>query len=304
MRNILVTFSGGRTSAFMAKYIKERYCNDNLLFVFANTGKEAEATLEFANKCDKEFGLNLVWLEAEINQEKGIGTSYKIVDFETANRNGLPFKNAIRKYGLPSKVYRHCTRELKEVPIHKFAKDYFGSEYLTALGIRKDEEHRLSEKPNVIYPLAEINIDERFIREWWKKQPFDLELKDYQGNCDLCFQKSVRKRLTIIKENPETAEWWIDIENQYMEEYDVEESEGYYEWSEELEDEVFIVTNSKTVKKRRLFDTRNQLSVSDLVEMAKQPFSKAIDKQELRDANPSLFEIELDYEESCFCSRT
>ena len=274
MRNILVTFSGGRTSAFMAKYIKERYCNDNLLFVFANTGKEAEATLEFANKCDKEFGLNLVWLEADINQEKGIGTSYKIVDFETANRNGLPFKNAIRKYGLPSKVYRHCTRELKEVPIHKFAKEYFGTKYLTALGIRKDEEHRLSPKPNVIYPLAEINIDERFIREWWKKQHFDLELKDYQGNCDLCFQKSVRKRLTIIKENPENAEWWIDMENQF---------------AKEFQDKM---------------DMRNNLSVSDLVEMAKQPFSKAIDKQELRDKNPSLFELELDYEESCFCSRT
>jgi len=231
MRNILVTFSGGRTSAFMAKYIKERYCNDNILFVFANTGKEAEATLEFANKCDKEFELNLVWLEAEINPEKGIGTAYKIVDFETANRNGLPFRNAIKKYGLPSKVYRHCTRELKEVPIHKFAKE-------------------------------------------WKKQPFDLELKDYQGNCDLCFQKSVRKRLTIIKENPETSEWWIDMENQF---------------AKEFQDKM---------------DMRNNLSVLDLVEMAKQPFSKAIDKQELRDANPSLFEIELDYEESCFCSRT
>ena len=96
VRNILVTFSGGRTSAFMAKYIKERYCNDNILFVFANTGKEAEATLEFANKCDKEFELNLVWLEAEINPEKGIGTAYKIVGFETANRNGLPFRNAIK----------------------------------------------------------------------------------------------------------------------------------------------------------------------------------------------------------------
>lgn len=274
MRNILVTFSGGRTSAFMAKYIKERYCNDNLLFVFANTGKEAEATLEFANKCDKEFGLNLVWLEAEINQDKGIGTSYKIVDFETANRNGLPFKNAIRKYGLPSKVYRHCTRELKEVPIHKFAKDYFGSEYLTAIGIRKDEEHRLSPKKNVIYPLAEINIDERFIREWWKKQSFDLELKDYEGNCDLCFQKSVRKRLTIIKENPKTAEWWIDMENQF---------------AREFQDKM---------------DMMNNLSVSDLVEIAKQPFSKAIDKQEMRDMQPSLFELNLDYEESCFCSRT
>lgn len=274
MRNILVTFSGGRTSAFMAKFIKERYCNDNLLFVFANTGKEAEATLIFADKCDKEFGLNLVWLEAKIQPEKGNGTEYNLVDFETANRNGLPFRNAIKKYGLPSKVYRHCTRELKEVPIHKFAREYFGSEYLTALGIRKDEEHRLSPKPNVIYPLAEINIDERFIREWWKKQPFDLELKDYQGNCDLCFQKSVRKRLTIIKENPHTAEWWIDMENQF---------------AKDFQDKM---------------DMRNNLSVSDLVEMAKQPFSKAIDKQEMRDMQPSLFELNLDYEESCFCSRT
>lgn len=274
MRNILVTFSGGRTSAFMAKFIKERYCNDNLLFVFANTGKEAEATLEFANKCDKEFGLNLVWLEADINEEKGKGTNYKIVDFQTASRNGEPFEAVIKKYGLPSKLYRHCTRELKENPINKYAKEILGSDYVTALGIRADEKHRLKSDPKKIYPLAEIGVDELFIRGWWKKQPFDLELKDYQGNCDLCFQKSVRKRLTIIKENPETAEWWIDMENQF---------------AKEFQDKM---------------DMRNNLSVSDLVEMAKQPFSKAIDKQELRDSNPSLFELELDYEESCFCSRT
>lgn len=272
-KNILVTVSGGRTSAFMAKFIKERYCNDNLLFVFANTGKESEKTLEFIEKCDKEFELNLVWVEAEINNSKGIGTNYKLVDFKTASRNGEPFKNAIKKYGLPSKVYRHCTRELKEVPIHKYAKEYFGDKYLTAIGIRKDEAHRLSEKKNVIYPLAEMNIDERFIREWWKKQSFDLEIKDYEGNCDLCFQKSVRKRLTIIKENPKTAEWWIEMEDVFQKEY------------------------------QNKFDMRGNLSVSDLVEMAKKPFKKAIDKQELRELNPSLFEIDLDYEESCFCSR-
>lgn len=273
MKNILVTFSGGRTSAFMAKFIKERYCNDKLLFCFANTGKEAEETLQFVDKCDKEFDLNVVWIEADIIQEKRKGTNYKIVDFKTASRNGEPFRNAIKKYGLPSKVFRHCTRELKEVPIHKFAKNFFDSEYLTAMGIRKDEEHRLSEKPNVIYPLAEMNIDEKFIREWWKKQPFDLGLKDYQGNCDLCFQKSVRKRLTIIKENPETAEWWIDMEQKF---------------ETELQDKM---------------DMRNNLSVLDLVEMTKKPFNKAIDKQELRDLQPSFFEINLDYEESCFCAR-
>ena len=84
----------------------------------------------------------------------------------------------------------------------------------------------------------------------------------------------MRKRLTIIKENPETSEWWIDMENQF---------------AREFQDKM---------------DMRNNISVSDLVEIAKQPFSKAIDKQEMRDMQPSLFELNLDYEESCFCSRT
>ncbi|GJQ04626.1 phosphoadenosine phosphosulfate reductase domain-containing protein [Capnocytophaga canimorsus] len=66
MKNILITFSGGRTSAFMAVFCKERYKNDNLLFVFVNTGKERSETLDFVNQCDKYFNLNLVWLEADI----------------------------------------------------------------------------------------------------------------------------------------------------------------------------------------------------------------------------------------------
>ena len=186
MPPLLVSFSGGRTSAFMAKFLKEQYKGKReMLFLFANTGKEKEETLIFVNKCDKEFDLNLVWLEADVNEEKGKGTTYKIVDFETASRNGELFEAVIKKYGLPSKLYRHCTRELKENPIHKYAKEILGSEYLTALGIRADEKHRLKTNSKNIYPLAEIGVDEVFIRNWWKRQDFDLGIKDYEGNCDL-----------------------------------------------------------------------------------------------------------------------
>ena len=62
----VVLFSGGRTSAFLAKYIKENPKYKNCIFVFMNTGKEREETLIFADKCDKEFGLNLIWLEANV----------------------------------------------------------------------------------------------------------------------------------------------------------------------------------------------------------------------------------------------
>ena len=271
MPPLLVTFSGGRTSAFMAKFLKERYPEREMLFVFANTGKEREETLIFVDKCDKEFQLNLVWLEADVNEEKGKGTAYKIVDFETASRNGEPFESVIKKYGLPSKLYRHCARELKENPIHKYAKEILGSEYLTVLGIRADEKHRLKSNPKNIYPLAELNIDETFIRGWWKRQSFDLEQKDYEGNCDLCFLKSTRKKLTLISENPKIVDWWNEMETKYSSQY-----------------------QSK-------FDEIRNLSISDLVELAKRPFRKAIDKEEERETMPQLFEPEFDLDYDCFC---
>jgi hypothetical protein len=44
------------------------------------------------------------------------------------------------------------------------------------------------------------------VREFFGASRIDLGLKDYEGNCDLCFKKSLKKRLTIIKENPEKRE--------------------------------------------------------------------------------------------------
>src|SRR5690606_32173340 len=72
-RPLLITFSGGRTSAFMARLLLElpKYKNSQKLIVFANTGRENEATLKFVNECDKRWNLNVVWLEADVNEEKG-----------------------------------------------------------------------------------------------------------------------------------------------------------------------------------------------------------------------------------------
>ena len=276
-KKLLITFSGGRTSAFMARFIQVNpaYEDYNKLYTYANTGKEHENTLKFIDQCDKEWGLGIVWLEADVIHEKRKGTKYKVVNFETASRDGEPFEDVIKKYGLPSKLYRHCTRELKEVPIHKFAKDYFGSkDYKTALGIRADEQHRISNNPAYVYPLDVLQLDEKFIRKWWNKQSFDLELKDYQGNCDLCFLKSVRKKLTILTETPNLYEWW-----------DKQEKENYREYQDK-------------------FDVYRDLTIEQLVEKAKQPFNKAIDLHELRKQQNSLFDLDLDIEFDCYCKNT
>lgn len=273
MDKILVSFSGGRTSAFMAKLIQEhpKYKNHEKLFVYANTGKELEPTLEFIDKCDKEFNLNLVWIEAKVIHEKQKGTQYTITNFKDAKRKGEPFTEVVKKYGLPSKLYRHCTRELKEVPIHKYAKDVLGRDYVTAIGIRADEKHRLGIKEDIIYPLAELGIDEKIVRDFWDRQPFDLELKDYEGNCDLCFLKSVRKKITILEENPSIADYWHNLEYTYSEE------------------------------RQPILDVYRDLSISDLVEMSMRPFRKAVDQHELRKQQNNLFDVDMDLEFDCFC---
>ena len=276
MKNLLITFSGGRTSAFMAVLLNQlpKYADWNKLFLFANTGKEMPETLDFVNQCANEFDIKIIWLEALVQSGKGNGTQYNVVDYKSASRNGEPFADVISKYGLPSKLWRHCTRELKDQPIHKFAKEHFGGKYVTALGIRADEKHRISNKKNHIYPLAELNIDEKFIRDWWSKQSFDLKIADYQGNCDLCFLKSKRKKLTILLENPDVADWWNEQE----------------------------IKNA--TPEQSLFDVYRDLSIEKLIELSKKPFRKAIDLHELRENEPQLFDMDMDLSFDCFCKST
>lgn len=302
MRKLLVcTFSGGRTSAFMGQFLNtyDKYKDYDKVFVFANTGKEKEETLEFIDKCDKEWNLNVVWLEADVQKEKGIGTTYKIVDFETASRNGEPFEAMLKKYPKPNTFVSNCTRELKLAPINKYVKSLCYDEVYTAMGIRYDERHRVSntaKEQNLIYPLVDdIQVDNKFIRNWWDKQPFDLQLKDYEGNCDLCFKKSLKKRLTILKENPNVAEWWIKMENKYKETYIEVEKEFDYVENDGVTEQ--IIVDEKEVEKTRYFDTRTNLSVKQQLKLSKQQFTTAQDIHELDKQQCNLFEFETD----CFC---
>lgn len=218
--NYLYSVSGGRTSGYMASLAKELHPDDNVLFIFANTGKEDEETLIFLDKCDKQFNLNLVWVEAVVNPLSGVGTTYKVVDFNTAARDGRPFKDVIEKYGIPNKAYPHCNRELKLAPIHKYAKDFFkGDKYKTAIGIRTDESRRVSAKADVahgggiIYPLIDlVPTDKQDVNSYWEDMPFNLNLPEHRGNCVTCWKKSDRKLFTLIKEDEKAFDFFREME--------------------------------------------------------------------------------------------
>lgn len=219
---LLVSFSGGETSAYMAKWLIDNKADEyEMAFVFANTGEENEETLNFANRCDKDWGLNLVWVEADVHMEKGVGTKHKIVDYETASRNGEPFEEIIKKFGIPNQRFPHCNREMKLRPIHSYIKNELGWKkgYKTAIGIRYDEIDRMvadRSTYNIIYPLIEnVRMTKQKINHWWNKQPFRLQLKGYQGNCKTCWKKSFRNLYAIAKENPEHFDFFKRMERDY-----------------------------------------------------------------------------------------
>lgn len=265
---LLISFSGGRTSAFMTQWLlqnmKDRF---EMIVVFANTGKEREETLLFVDECDKRFGLDLVWIEAVTHYEKGKGVSARLVDFNSASRNGEPFEAFIKKHGIPNIGAPKCSRELKACAIRAYARSIGWKRYYTAIGIRADEKHRINtktmKKQRIIYPLATLlHISKSDINLFWSKQDFDLQLKSYEGNCDLCWKKSTRKLMTIVSENPHLAEWWKTMEQRY---------------------ENFIPASSQHNPKMKppLRFYRSNMSINNIIEDASSGFDPAVDESKI-----------------------
>lgn len=219
-----ISFSGGRTSAFMLYKVLEANNGlpDEAIVCFANTGKEDEATLEFVRDCEKNWNVPIVWLEFADNKEK-----FRVVNFETASRNGEPFETLIKQRNyLPNPVSRFCTVELKVRTIHRYLKHNGWTEWLSMLGIRADEQRRLAKLGNQDYgkheekysPLGTLGITAKDVGAFWAKSSFDLNLpniggKTYHGNCDLCYLKGANQIFSLVSEKPERALWWIKMEN-------------------------------------------------------------------------------------------
>jgi 3'-phosphoadenosine 5'-phosphosulfate sulfotransferase (PAPS reductase)/FAD synthetase len=257
-KKLLISFSGGRTSAYMTWWLlnnkKDVY---DMVVVFANTGKEREETLQFVDRCDKEFGFNTVWVEAKVNMTKGVGTSFSVTNFENADRSGKIYEEHISKYGIPNQNAPQCTKEMKQIPINKYIRSIGWKDYQTAIGIRSDEPKRLNwekkNKYNLLYFAELFRVTKSDVNLFWSKQSFDLELTSYQGNCDLCFKKGLRKLMTIAKENPELADWWREMEEKY----------AYFD------------PRNKGNVPYRFF--RDSMTIDDILDESKFPFEPAVD---------------------------
>jgi len=136
----VVSFSGGRTSAYLCKVMIDKFGIDNVDFIYMDTGAEHPKTYEFIRNVNKGFGLNLVCLRGDFNQPLGKGHSYRVVDIDCIKCDLAPFSEMCKKYGTPSTVGKWCTSRMKQEIHDMYCNDTYGKgNYQTWLGIRTDE---------------------------------------------------------------------------------------------------------------------------------------------------------------------
>ena len=85
--------------------------------------------------------------------------------------------------------------------------------------------NRRIEKQDVFCPLYVDNVTKECVGDFWKAQNFDLLLPNNNGvtdlgNCDLCFLKSKKKRISIISQFPDRAKWWNEKEKEQEDFFD------------------------------------------------------------------------------------
>ena len=228
----IINVSGGRSSGLMLARLLDDAGGSlpaDVIPIFANTGEEAEGTLTFVREMSERWGVRIRWVEFSAEPQPGAQyddiAHWKEVTYCTASRAGEPFDAMIdwKKY-LPNPSQRICTEWLKvraalgfaaslglpvkRVRNEKSKKTESFADFVQYLGIRADEPLRVAKnrgKEHVELPLADDGTTRGDVLGFWREQPFDLEIREGEGNCKLCFEKGVTQLRNVVRRSPDGA---------------------------------------------------------------------------------------------------
>jgi 3'-phosphoadenosine 5'-phosphosulfate sulfotransferase (PAPS reductase)/FAD synthetase len=201
----IVPVSGGKDSAAMAIYLRQKYPELPFEYVFSDTQCELPETYAFLEKLEALLGKKI----AHINALDYLKVKRK------PNRNVFDFfLNELYGGFLPSPRARWCTINLKIKPFEK----YIGSgKAYSYIGIRGDEDRqgyvpakkppKISEKPNIIpvYPFKDDGIILQDVKEILERS--GLGLPTYynwrsRSGCYFCFYQQIGEWQGLIEKHP------------------------------------------------------------------------------------------------------
>ena len=223
----IVSFSGGRTSAYLVHLMEQKQINEgwDVEYIFNDTGAEHPKTYEFIRNVVKHWGIDLTCLQSVVDSELGVGNGYRLLTIDSIGWDNLEnVKANIKKYGQFTIKNPFCTERMKTLPTRKYLLDKYGNDYMQWLGMRIDEPRRLKnfevqtdffdgqkKVDKKIRYLAHLSdFTKQDILDWWDRQPFDLEISEHLGNCIFCIKKGAKKVALAARDCPEQAKQWID----------------------------------------------------------------------------------------------
>lgn len=196
--------SGGKDSAALAIYIKDRYpeIHEKIEYFFTDTGAELPEIYEFLDKLEAYLGKEIIRLNSDKNFEDWL--------------------KAHNEY-LPSPQQRWCTRMMKIKPFEAFVGD---DSVISYIGIRADEnrEGYVSQKETIkgVFPYIEDGLvrDDIFqILEDSVGVPEYYKWRSRSG-CYFCFFQQQKEWLGLKRNHPKLFEQARQFELREREKFD------------------------------------------------------------------------------------
>jgi len=184
----VLSLSGGKDSAALAIYMRDR--QENMEYIFSDTGKELPETYEYLERIENFLGTQVIRLNADAG-----------------------FDHWYEMYGgmIPSNHRRWCTRALKLKPFEKFCGD---TNIINYVGLRAEEDRigYISHKPNIkaVYPFREDGLVLKDIEEILQTSGVGMPPYTKWGRtrsgCFFCFYQQKIEWVRLLETHPDLFE--------------------------------------------------------------------------------------------------
>jgi hypothetical protein len=187
--------SGGKDSAALAIFMRERYPELEISYFFTDTGKELPEVYEFLGKLEGFLGRKIHQLNPQ-----------RTFDFWLRE-----YKNF-----LPSARTRWCTRQLKLLPFRQWIKPWLdvGDDVVSYVAIRSDEDHRegyssTHDRLLIRMPFREHGIDKDGVYDILRSSGIGLPAYyDWRSRsgCTFCFFQQKIEWVRLRRIHPDSYE--------------------------------------------------------------------------------------------------
>ncbi|EME5699238.1 phosphoadenosine phosphosulfate reductase family protein [Escherichia coli] len=216
MNHQTISFSGGRTSAYMVLKVLDLHPDAEV--IYCDTGAEHPGTYRFMREFSEEYGIDITCLRAVPppgTSRVGAGRwGFEVLSVYDIGPDFVPMLRLARYLdGRPMLGCNRCKGDrLKERCYNNYCNAIYGrGKYVRWVGIRADESKRAKTRKNIRYLCDIDQATKPEILEFWKRQPIDLDIPPNCGNCMFCPKKSNGIIRKAAAEEPEYLEQWLKL---------------------------------------------------------------------------------------------